>query len=235
MDWLRSENYRFTAELDAAGWAWQFLRRCDGYRSDYLWFMQTWRQLETDYGAHPARDYFRWKQDPRAWRADSELTGCSAQACPGEHDQVLIECWMGVKWGFRKFPIDPMLDFPPELAWRDQAVEVETVTTWDTQTPERVALGFDLSLPLDVQLDAARRKLALLRHGQVQAGTLPPLSIRQGTPLWTRWLRLLDGLDAGLDAEVTGAELGLSDPLRAASMAREMSAHGYRRLLLLPD
>lgn len=234
MDWRRPEDYRFTADLDASGWAWQFLRRCEDYRADYFWFRQTWRRLETDYGAPPARDFFRWKQDPRAWRAESEIAGCGAESCAVEKDQVLIECWMGAKWGFRKFPVDPMLDIPPELAWRDQALEVEMVAAGEIPTSERVALGFDLSLPLDIQLDAARRKLVLLRHGRAKAGTLPPLSIRQGAPLWTRWLRLLDGLEAGVDAEAIGAEIGLTDPLREASMARDMSTHGYRRLLLLP-
>ena len=237
MDWRRPEAYRFTTELDAAGWAWQFLRRCEGYRADYAWFMASWRQLEADYGKPPERDFFRWKRDLRAWRAESEIAGCGADICPGENDRVLIECWMGAKWGFRKFPIDPVLDFPVELAWREQPFAVERLAAEEIEAlpPTRVALGFDLSLPLDAQLAMARRKLALLRHGLAQADALPPLSLKQGGPRWTIWLRLLDGLEAGASPDEISPVLGLAAPAAVLAAAKAMSCGGYRRLLLLDD
>ena len=237
MDWRRHGDYAFTAELDAAGWAWQFLRRCPAYRADYFWFIAVWRALEADYGVPPRRDFFRWKQDSRAWRAEAELAGCGTEICPGENDQVLIECWMGAKWGFRKFPIDPTIDFPGELAWREQPIGVDTVSPEQvgTPSPERIALAFDLSLPLDTQLEAARRELALRRHGLAKSGRLPPLSVRQGAPIWVKWLRLLDGLEAGASSSEISRELDLADPETAARDARAMSAGGYQRILMLPD
>ena len=237
MDWRRAEDYRFTAGMDAAGWAWQFLRRCEGYRADYAWFMATWRELEADYGKPPERDFFRWKRDRRAWRAESEISGCGADTCPGENDQVLIECWMGAKWGFRKFPIDPAEDFPVELAWREQPLTVERLTAGeiDPLPPARVALGFDLSLPLDGQLAMARRELALLRHGLAQSGALPPPSLKRGAPRWTLWLRLLDARDAGAFADEIGPVLDLADPSPDLAAALAMSRGGYRRILMLGD
>ena len=49
-----------------------------------------------------------------------EIAGCGMEVCPGENDQVLIECWMGAKWGFHKFPLDPERIAPAsdELSWR---------------------------------------------------------------------------------------------------------------------
>ncbi len=237
MDWRAAKDYGFTAELDAAGWAWQFLRRCPEYRADHAWFAATWHALEAEYGVPPERDFFRWKQDSRAWRAEAEIAGCGTDLCPGENDQVLIECWMGAKWGFRKFPVDPAVDFPEALAWRDQPIEVEPVCAAqvDLFPAERVALGFDLSLPLDAQLEAARRKLALLRHGMAKSGALPPLSLRQGAPVWRVWLRMLDGLDAGAGLPEIGLALELADPAGALAAARVTCRKGYRRILMLAD
>lgn len=237
MDWRRAGDYAFTAELDCAGWAWQFLRRCPEYRNDFAWFIATWHALEADYGSPPARDFFRWKQDPRAWRAEEEIRACASDLCPGENNQVLIECWMGAKWGFRKFPIDPAVAFPDELAWREQSISVETASAESVSAlpPERIALEFDLGLPLEAQLEAARRKFALLRHGLTKTGRLPPLSVRQGAPIWRTWLRLLDALETGTDLPEVGSRLDIADPVKAAHQAQAMCAHGYRRMLLLPD
>lgn len=237
MDWRRDGDYDFTAGLDGAGWAWQFLRRNPDYRADYAWFIATWRALEADYGAPPARDFFRWKQDARAWRAESELAACGTDACPGENDQVLIDCWMGAKWGFRKFPIDPAIDQPDELAWREQPLRAMPIEScagapWP---PERVALCFDLGLPLDGQLEAARRELALRRHALAKAGQLPALGIRQGAAAWRLWLRLLDGLDAGAPRAQLGPALRLARPEADIAAAQAMCAGGYRRILMLPE
>lgn len=237
MNWRRAGDYAFTAELDAAGWAWQFLRRCPAYQADYTWFITTWRALEADYGMPPQRDFFRWKQDARAWRAAAEIAGCGTEACPGENGQVLIECWMGAKWGFRKFPIDPAIGNPQELAWREQDISVEPVSTQAlaTMPPEKIALGFDLALPLEVQLEAARRKLVLLRHGLAKSGLLPPLALQQGAPIWGKWLRILDALHDGAPLPEIGNQLELADPAAEAGAARAMSAGGYRRILMLRD
>lgn len=237
MDWRQARDYGFTAELDAAGWAWQFLRRSPAYRTDFAWFSETWRALEAEHGTPPNRDFFRWKQDPRAWRAEAEIADCGTDVCPGENDRVLIECWMGAKWGFRKFPIDPAVDFPRELAWREQPITVEPVSAREIEafTPERLAMGFDLSLPLDAQMEAARRKLVLLRHGLAKSGGLPPLNTRKGIPIWAKWLRLLDGLDVGATLREIGLELEFTDPDAESAAARAMSGGGYRRILMLAD
>lgn len=237
MDWRKEADYAFTARLDAAGWAWQFLRRCPQYRTDFIWFATTWRMLEADYGEAPRRDFFHWRQDPRAWRAETEIAGCGTDVCPGENDQVLIECWMGAKWGFRKFPLDPAIDFPEELAWREQPIGVEVISVEQIATlaPERIALAFDPSLPLDAQLDSARRELALIRHGLAKHNRLPPLTIRQGAPIWKTWLRLMDGLEAGARLPEIGRELDLADPIKESGEAFVMRERGYRRILMLPD
>lgn len=236
MDWRQATDYAFAPRLDAAGWAWQFLRRNPEYRADYRWFIATWQHLEADYGVPPLRDFFRWKQDPRAWRAESEIA-CGAEICPGEGDRILIECWMGARWGFRKFPVDPAIDFPEDLTWREQPGAVIPLAPGEAAPGDETGttLTFDLALPLDLQLEAARRHLAAARHKLAQRGRAPALNLRQGAPRWQTCLRLLDGLEAGAPLADIGAILDLADPETAAKEAGAILARGYLRILRLPD
>jgi hypothetical protein len=237
MDWRHDADYAFCEQLDLAGWAWQFLRREPEYRADFRWFISLWHQLEAEYGAPPQRDFFRWKQDPRAWRAEAEITGCGTDLCPGENDQVLIECWMGAKWGFRKFPIDPTINLPEELAWREHPVNIEVLTpasiSGRPQAPEKLALNFDLSLPLPAQLEAAKHQLITSRQLRIQAGVLPPRNVREGASIWRLWLRLLDALEARETLDSIGDTFALTNLNSEVTAARAMCGGGYRRILML--
>jgi hypothetical protein len=237
MDWRRDADYDFCMQLDRDGWAWQFLRRAPEYRADYAWFIAVWRQLEAAYGAPPQRDFFKWKQDPRAWRAETEIAGCGTEVCPGENEQVLIECWLGAKWGFRKFPLDPAINLPEALAWREFPISVEVLDcdarTGQASSPAKLALSFDLSLPLPAQLDAAKRALIAARQLRAKTGDLPPRSVRDGASTWRLWLRVLDALAAGEPQDSIGEILVLADPQREVEAAIAMCDGGYRRILML--
>jgi hypothetical protein len=238
MSWQLDSDYAFCEQLDLAGWAWQFMRRAPAYRADYAEFIHVWRQLEAAYGAPPRRDFFKWKQDPRAWRSEAELTDCGSEACPGENGMILIECWMGEKWGFRKFPIDPAIDFPDQLDWRSFPVAIEVIDNPHIQEelplrPELLALRFDLSLPLPAQLEAAKSRLIAARQACAAAGLLPPRNAREGASLWRLWLRLLDALEAGQELPTIAQSLALDHPQHSAAAARALRDGGYRRLLQL--
>jgi hypothetical protein len=237
MPWWNDQDYAFCASLDRGGWAWQFLRREPAYRADYAEFIATWRQLESAYGAPPKRDFFRWKQDPRAWRPDVEIAGCDADVCPGENDQVLIECWMGAKWGLRKFPPDPSIPFPDDLAWREAPIQVEVMVGVDQAGSPlheaELALIFDLALSLPAQLEAAKMQLVVARQRLALSGKLPPRNVREGAATWRRWLRLLDALEAGASLAEIGHALDITDPERQVEAAKTLRGGGYRRLLNL--
>ena len=225
MDWRIDSDYAFCQQLDLSGWAWQFLRRNPEYRQDYADFIVTWQQLETLYGSPPHRDFYRWKQDPRAWRSEAAIADCGTDVCPGENDQVLIECWMGAKWGFRKFPADPALAFPEDIAWREFPLEVgviESGTVWQAEAAQ-LAIAFDLALPLPAQLEIARRHLAARRMALHRDGTLPPRNLREGAPQWRRYLRWLDAMAAGNSqatiAGILGA--GTSFPLMTSGLLKK--------------
>lgn len=201
-------------------WAWEFLRRNPDYRADYARFIALWRALEADYGAPPNRDFSKWKRDPRAYGplpgADAPLAP-TGELCTVDDDRVLLECWMGAKWGFYKFPLDPACDAPaPDaLSWRPPPAEAAI----DAAT--RVDIAFDLSLPLPPQLEAAKFKLVSRTADLRRQGHAVPRSVANQRDHWAALLRQLDGLDPP-DAALLEA-------------ARAMAAGGYRDILRLAD
>lgn len=221
---MDTDAYAYCAALTRDQWAWEFLRRNPDYRRDYAAFIAIWRALEADYGVPPNRDFSKWKQDPRAYGplpGDGELASPTGELCVVEDERVLLECWMGAKWGFYKFPLDPerAAPGPDQLSWRpppqsDGAVEA----------PYRVDIAFDLSLPLPPQLEAAKFRLVSRAAELRRQGYSAPKTVANQRARWTAMLRLLDGA-AATDAD-TAALL---------DEARGLVTGGYRELLRLAD
>ena len=196
------------ASLTRDQWAWEFLRRNPDYQADYRQFISLWQALEADYGAPPNRDFARWKLDPRAYGplpGDDALGLSSGELCLGENDQILIECWMGAKWGFYKFPLDPARTTPPEpdeLAWRPPSL-----SDAPPDTAYRLDISFDLSLPLLPQLEAAKFRLVSRAAELRRKGLAAPMSVANQRERWTHMLRLLDAEAAGVSMDEEDAAL----------------------------
>lgn len=199
---MTADAYSYCASLTRDQWAWEFLRRNPDYRRDYQAFIAIWRALEADYGAPPHRDFSRWKRDPRAYGplpGDAELAAPGSELCTVDDDRVLLECWMGAKWGFHKFPLDPArtAPAPDELSWRPPPQSVASV-----EPPYRLDLTFDLSLPLPPQLEAAKFRLVSRAAELRRQGLVAPKTVANQRARWTTMLRMLDGVMA-LDADST--------------------------------
>ena len=216
--------YAGCATLTRDQWAWEFLRRNRDYRADYRRFIALWRALEADYGTPPQRDFTRWKQDPRAYGplpGEADLAAPSGELCVGEDDRVLLECWMGAKWGFYKFPLDPECSTPPgpdELSWRPPQPASPIDEAY------RLDLSFDLSLPLPPQLEAAKFRLVSRAAELRRKGLAAPMTVANQHARWTRMLRLLDGDEAQDAANAT-----------LLCEARGMTQAGYLDILRLAD
>lgn len=240
MNWQFQQNYDYTLVLNSAQWAWEFLRRNPDYQADWTWFSSTWQQLETAYGAPPHRDMQCWRADPKAWRSRAEIDGCDDRGCASDGERLAIECWMGARWGFYKFPLNPELraDSPAwDLAWRE--LETEAVLL-DGQTDgtdaeyfggdsHKVALGFDLARPLGAQFEDARRLLAVLQRQHRKAG----LQMQTVENLRDRWRCCLQVWDAGLadasDDDIMQRMHYQPDELAAVkTAARHYVQDGYR-------
>ena len=205
------------AQLDIGQWAWEFLRRNPEYQTDYREFIATWQALEAEYGAPPNRDFFNWKNDPRASRPAWDPEQMTGAACTtDDEDRQLIECWMGAKWGFYQFPQDPALpawELESPINWRpppgfrfDRPVESGT----DAQ------LVFDLTLPLPAQLEAAKQWLIGRQSALKRQGLAAPRTLNNQRD---HWAGLLNALDTN-----SGEQL---------EEAREMTRTGYREILHL--
>lgn len=219
------------ATLTRDQWAWEFLRRNPQYRSDYGQFITIWRALEADYGAPPHRNFAQWKLDPRAYgpldgAGPDALNDATGDRCIGEDERVFIECWMGAKWGFHKFPLDPQCPGPPgpaELSWRTPLAP-EPLPVNDAY---RLDIAFNLSLPLPPQLEAAKFRLISHATELRRAGHPAPLTVASQCAQWMQMLRLLD-------AEAMGGSIEKKD----AGLLREAQAMmhgGYLDILRLGD
>jgi len=234
-------DYAFTAGLTREQWAWEFLRRNPDYRRDWAAFDATWRDLEAVYGRPPNRDFTAWKQDPRAWVHVSE---CPEGECRVDQDKVLIECALGARWGFHKFPPDPADDDPVgggRLTWRerpaDQALELGPGDgAWLGADRGRVALGFDLRLPLRDQIEQAKRHLQMAQRQRVRDGSVVPASVAGLRDCWTRCLRLLDAESPDPAAPAPLEELaGEWSAAWLLAEAHRLRDGGYLDILRLPE
>jgi hypothetical protein len=196
-----AEDYAWCSGLTRDQWAWEFLRRNPDYRSDYRRFIAIWRALEADYGAPPQRDFQRWKLDPRAYGPldDEGILPAGADLCRGENDRVLLECWIGAKWGFHKFPLDPLRSEPPapsELSWRPPPPAAAPDERF------RLQIDFDLALPLPPQLEVAKFRLLSRAAELRRSGLAAPMTVANQRERWTRMLQRLDGNAAANDGDV---------------------------------
>lgn len=240
-NWRQPEDYAYTEVLETGQWAWEFLRRNKGYQQDWQWFYDRWQALESRYGKPPERDFQRWKNDSLAYRKLEDADG----DCLVELDSVLIECWMGEKWGFYKFPLDPATEQPrigEQLSWRELEESAHVVKGAGSLYLEghagRIALGFDLELPLRSQFETAKRFLQMHQARLRREGVLTLQSVSSHSEKWTLMLRLLDGLRAGEDLGDIYTVIGQgSAEGTAANLLAETEAlvnGGYREILRLP-
>lgn len=239
LDWKRPSEYAFTELLSAAQWAWEYLRRNPRYREEWQAFHATWQELEGCYGSPPNRDFNRWKRDPRAWVSVVE---CEGSDCRIDADKVLIECALGARWGFYKFPPDPADDDPAgegRLTWRPYQIEPRLLQAGEDSgehLPGEVRIAFDLRLPLPAQLASAKRQLQIEQRAQVRSGLIEAPHISAHRERLCRLLRLLDGIEAGVDSEQLAAQLyvGATESLlEDKATAIDLRDHDYLRLLLL--
>ena len=247
-NWRNPSAYAFTDTLLPEQWAWEFLRRNPDYQSEWQRFWVTWQALEADYGRAPHRDFTRWQRDPRAYVVVEDSR--PGDSCRVSADKVLIECWMGARWGFYKFPLDPAIDTPvigEQLAWRPVEREARRVGPHDGAylggEEGKLALGFDLRLPLREQVELAKRYLQAEQRRQRQEEGLKAATAANLKGRWTLCLRVLDGEAEGHSLDELARTLfgDIDDAGERREAARACLAEaqalrdgGYRRIAVLP-
>lgn len=197
-NWQNTTDYAFIEKCRPELIAWEFLRRNPEYQQDYQWFITLWKELEIQYGAPPNRDYDRWKKDTRAYRSEHDiyhLNKKTSEECVSRDDKLLIECWMGTKWGFYKFPVDPEKDKPvigEDLSWRTTPVSIKllhekSITEISTSNLEnKTAIIFDLQKDLKQQLQNAKQQLIIAQKNNLKSS--------HNKQIWILYLRLIDAI-----------------------------------------
>ncbi len=239
LNWNNQQEYQFTNTLNAEQWAWEYLRRNPCYRIEWRDFNRIWHELEAAYGKPGERDIAAWKQDSRAWVSVAE---CKESDCRIDNEKVLIECAMGARWGFYKFPPDPADDDPVgegRLKWREFTLDpglLRSAHALRELPAEFVLLSFDLSLPLRAQLVSAKRRLQIEQRNRVQAGTIRAPRVAAHREMLCRMLRLLDAMEDEVSPEqieaILYSEATASSP-EERDKAIRLRDHDYCRLLLL--
>ncbi len=99
----------------------------------------------------------------------------------------------------------------------------------------RIAIGFDLSLPLRAQIERAKRHLQITQRRRVREGLVTLDSVAEQQSRWTRYLRLLDAEAAGADHALLQGVAGDEPFALVLEEAHRLREGGYRRLLALPE
>ncbi len=154
---------------------------------------------------------------------------------------------MGAKWDIYEVTLSPDNIIPKvsnELLWREVDTDAVRVTDNNHEyldgTDGKIALGFDLALPLKDQLEEARHFLAAEQRRLAQAGELPPRTVKACVADWTLCLRILDAETDGIPEEAIREALFPSpedqpqlEELR--NRAHRLRDGAYRRIILMPQ
>ncbi len=187
-------DYLYTDNLKKEQWAWEFLRRNQVYQADYQWFISQWKALEKDHGVSPDMDYQAWKQDPRSYKI-IDISSDQDANCAISDDKLLIECWMGNKWGFYQFPQSPQLSAEDvNITWRPLLPEYQAPDNpAEINKNELIqSIDFDLSKSLREQLDQVKHQIIIKQRRLRKQGTLEPFTLKGKKALWQSCLSYLD-------------------------------------------
>ncbi len=238
-NWQEPSDYLLLEKVSNDLIAWQFLRRNLEYQRDYQYFITVWHELEVKYGAPPNRDFNAWKQDPRAYRCEREiyhLNENASEVCASPDDKLLIECWMGTKWGFYKFPLNPTKNNPiigEDLSWRTDPENVKlldgntiaALSKSNSHFENKAAIVFDLNKDLKQQIQSAKQQLIIAQRQIAQ--------LNHNNKNWILSLRLLDALQSKISDNDIQRSLGL-EHVNYESLKRQANDllnGGYREII----
>ena len=225
-NWRNASEYDFGSDYPARGWAWEFLRRNPEYRED-------WEKVKALLG-ELGREYPSLTSD--GW---GELTRNA-----NLHRSIID----GAKyWGLDiVFPNPEQPYHQSTQNWTQAGRRVLSLGPawgeWDNVEYE--ALAFDLSLPIEGQISAAKAHLEDLQRERAANGAIELMAQgRKRTDVYSNYLRALDAEGAGVAIKNIAAELlphvDNSTPEQPASKtisnwlnaAKKLRDGGYRTLL----
>jgi len=228
-DWKDPKAYPGGGRVSLRRWAWEFLRRNVYYQADWLAYTETCREILPEWTpgtafaddpAEAARLAWLLHQDERFWV-------CEPARTPGESlnewgrrvrkgRTASLDSWLGAKYGLKNFP-NPFGDNHAVGTWPEFKAAPRTVFVtqyWDgfkepaaISENKYLAIGIDLSLPIEPQLRGAqaaaeRQQAQLVKIGAIKAWP----EKRNRNQEWPDLLRILDAKAAGATPAEMAAE-----------------------------
>lgn len=244
-NWLNPDDYPFSSKRTSLReWAWEFLRRNPEYRQDYANFIARVSDLEKKFGQDwKQQDSARENIPPKkpgesckAWRFRCDVEGEKAQSLP-------LEQWYAQKWGLRERMGDPdqgitdyiifitTSDFPRRIEildhahdlFQDQPIGEDSSGGEELFIRDGLALiAFDLRIPVKKQITKAAK---LLKAAKKRDG-VKVKSVHKAKDKWAIYLRVLDGLAAGIGNAEIAKTLGYA-PVSHSTVTAPMKGYDW--------
>lgn len=200
--------------LSKQEWAWEFLRRNEEYRSDYLAFDQQRGFLEAKFG--PICDWCEvdlsdqvelWHFDPPRKPAESEHMWRIRAICSGaEPTKALLHKGMARRWQLQTM-VDPQSDCGLHVAFRSQGEpsiwfrpeDIDATALAEEEVPTAVYVRLDAAKSISRQLRSVRRRLIVRQRALKKEGLKWRTSLYPDR--WPQYLRILDEFAVGKTAK----------------------------------
>lgn len=267
-DWKSDADYDFTDKLSPEGWAWEFLRRNPRYRDQYKEVRAVGSEYEQKYGPNKRK----WPKEEPAFiftppKKPSEAVKRWRTRCAlaeGEPPKIVpMERYYAEKWGLRDQMFDPGLGVEQGVRFHPPSDYPRLLRTWDEvelyrdeevtddggvvvrPIDDKALVAFELRLPLKKQVSEARRRLKAWQDELVAHGRVKVEVSRSHEKKWRRYLRALDGEEAGASKTEIALTLGLAQPYQfpdphpsskageTLELAKRLVQGGYQKILFM--
>ena len=195
-DWRDSETYPKGDELSANEWRWEFLRRREDYREDWLLHAESsYRNREI------ARQVHEKGHEYPVIPPDSLGFGAHMPGCEDKYGVCFLLNPASPKFRLGLFP----------QTYGSVIGDVARGVLPSLEAKGRVAIMFDLNKPLGPQIEQAKRTFTWVQAEFDSVGER-----RKHSTKWPFYLRVIDARDSGETWEMIGTTL-LSPDLESAT------------------
>lgn len=217
-NWKNEGEYPKWGSASMRRFAWEFLRRNPEYQKDWADYLDSCRRIIPSYEPHALSgesdndlleehlDYFRYEPP----RLDGEDENAWIDRV-GRGSRITLHSWYAKKWGLRHHFHDPFFSYEKTAHGMlnidfEKSPSVHVITKhWEGfkesglhSMRKMEAIVFDYSIPLQPQLDAAKRYLESHQKWLIKEGAIEEFSGKIPRKEWVVHLRLLDADTVGI-------------------------------------
>jgi hypothetical protein len=225
-NWTDSDAYPKWGKSSLRRFAWEFLRRNPEYQSDWDKYLSICRSVLPHYDPRielSQSDYDKLEYSPDHQHFEPPRLGQESEDEWRSRVKTgritALPIWYARKWGLKNTIYDPHYpydsSFPhPNFIHTPSTVHILT-ENWPgfreggsiyTLHP-KTGIGFDMSLPIDLQIEAARKYLLGHQQYLIKNDVVKPFPNSVPRKEWVVYLRLLDADATGAKPKEIAAQL----------------------------